>query len=119
MATALESIAEERKRQVEVEGWTHEHDDAHEHGELAFAAAAYATHAARPQGQMDVSVNCYGQRSNVGWFSISRMLWPFHQEWFKCGPDARRELVKAGALIVAEIERLDRLADLDAEGGAE
>ncbi len=36
------AIAAERRRQVEAEGWTPEHDDQHTRGELARAAACYA-----------------------------------------------------------------------------
>jgi hypothetical protein len=43
MKTGIELIAEERKRQIEVEGWTAEHDDEHTDGELALAAVCYAT----------------------------------------------------------------------------
>lgn len=35
-------IADERKRQVEKEGWTPNHDDEHEENELAFAALCAA-----------------------------------------------------------------------------
>jgi len=34
-------------------------------------------------------------------------LWPWGKEWWKPS-DRRRDLVKAGALIAAEIDRLDR-----------
>jgi hypothetical protein len=81
--TALTDIAAERVRQIEAEGWTPEHDDAHDVGELADAAACYA------RGE---------QMSSV---------WPWSDEWWKPS-DRRRNLIKAGALIVAEIERLDR-----------
>lgn len=38
------------------------------------------------------------------------MMWPFSQEWWKPTPDDRiRELAKAGALIAAEIDRLQRM----------
>ena len=37
------------------------------------------------------------------------ILWPWDEKWFKRSPDNRRlELIKAAALIIAEIERLDR-----------
>ena len=80
-------IYAERTRQVEVEGWTDEHDDEHDCNELADAAACYAL----------------GQPSQ-----IIEQLWPWHIEWWK-PTTKRRNLVKAGALIVAEIERLDRV----------
>lgn len=80
-------IAAERKRQVEAEGWTPEHDDEHDTSELAQAAAVYA--APHPRNRiMD--------------------LWPWHYTWWKPGPTRERELVKAGALIAAELDRLQR-----------
>ncbi|MGV5279452.1 hypothetical protein ACV4WP_21200 [Pseudomonas aeruginosa] len=84
-------VQAERKRQVEVEGWTPEHDDEHNGGELADAAACYALSAA-------------------GWSTYAaRERWPWPLEWWKPST-ARRDLVKACALALAEIERLDRAA---------
>jgi hypothetical protein len=40
--SGVERIAAERKRQISAEGWTSEHDDAHEDGAMAMAAACYA-----------------------------------------------------------------------------
>lgn len=40
--TGVELIAEERKRQIEAEGWTPQHDAQHKADELAIAAACYA-----------------------------------------------------------------------------
>lgn len=87
--SAIEDITNERQRQIEVEGWTPEHDDEHGNGELADAAACYA-----------------GDRRQFN--AAAPTNWPWSQGWWKPGPDRRRQLVKAGALIVAEIERLDR-----------
>ncbi|MFU3591265.1 hypothetical protein ACM7KK_29620 [Pseudomonas aeruginosa] len=82
-------VQAERKRQVEVEGWTPEHDDEHNGGELADAAACYALSAA-------------------GWSTYAaRERWPWPLEWWKPST-ARRDLVKACSLALAEIERLDR-----------
>ena len=92
-SNALDDIANERKRQITTEGWTPEHDDAHTTGELAIAAGCYA-----------IGSQLSGERDRV----FAR-YWPWHKAWWK--PDtARRMLVKAGALIVAEIERIDRAA---------
>lgn len=85
---ALLAIKAERRRQVDVEGWTPEHDDEHSKGELAQAAACYADDPRQ-------------------FNTAAPPDWPWSQEWWKPG-DRRRNLVKAGALIVAEIERLDR-----------
>lgn len=96
---ALALIREERERQVYAEGWTPAHDDQHATGELADAAAAYA-HAGdhSPVNPED------GYGTDLG-----RVLWPWDRASFKPGAH-RRNLVRAGALIVAELERLDRLA---------
>lgn len=98
-AAALDVLAE-RRRQVEQEGWTPEHDDAYQYGELGRAAACYAAH--KP----------FDDRGN--------MNWPWPAQWWKPGT-ARRNLVKAAALILADIERIDRASAKGAagqEGGA-
>lgn len=96
--TGIESIAAERQRQIEAEGWTAEHDDKHTEGELAHAAAEYAWHAGVSEGG----------RAEFPPGAPSE-LWPWASKWWK--PKSRREdLVRAGALIAAEIDRLDRAA---------
>ena len=105
-AQALTLIAAERQRQVTEEGCTPEHDDSvHMDGALAKAAASYALAAHfREMGFADR-------------YSVPE-AWPWRLVWWKPSPDDRtRELVKAGALIVAEIERLQR-AHARAHGGA-
>lgn len=98
MQTGLDVIANERYRQLTVEGFTPEHDDEHAEGELARAAAAYAV--------ADALRKC----SPPGAENIVPGYWPWSEDWWKPLPDDRiRELAKAGALIVAEIERLQRL----------
>jgi hypothetical protein len=93
----IELIAAERKRQIEVEGWTPEHDDQWKRGELALAAYAYVL----PEDERPGVTDSQGKFTPSGW--------PWAQSWWKPTPDDRiRELVKAGALIVAEIERLQR-----------
>ncbi|MDT4861230.1 hypothetical protein FQZ97_958280 [compost metagenome] len=102
---AARDVLAERQRQVEVEGWTAEHDDMYSHGELAIAAARYAQESAR-ENQLD---SCPLPRPSP---------WPWPAKWWKPGAP-RRMLVKAGALILAEIERLDRanLLAQQQEGG--
>jgi hypothetical protein len=92
-------IAAERQRQVSVEGWTPEHDAAHVDRDLAVAAACYARFASLS----DIRRNSPG--------SIERVLqdWPWDEAWFKPS-DRIRDLTKAGALIAAEIDRLQRAA---------
>ena len=86
----IELIAAERQRQVEVEGYTSEHDDAHEHDELALAAATYAL----------------PPRFRLGILPKLRQL----PDWFRFTPEDRvREMIKVGAFAAAEIDRLQRL----------
>lgn len=99
--TAIDDIAQERLRQINNEGWSAEHDDAHTDGSLATAAAVYALH---PFGWHFV----VQERSKTRLLSLVD-FWPWDIKWFK-PEDDRRNLVKAGALIVAEIERIDRVS---------
>lgn len=94
--SVLEDIAKERQRQIEVEGWTAEHDAGHPPGMLSKAAAGYADHAA------DVLVNGV---DGANWDVPCD--WPWADKWWK-PKSPRRDLVRAAALIVAEIEKLDR-----------
>ncbi len=102
--SVLEEIAAERKRQIESEGWTHEHDNQHRSGELARAAACYAYIAGPEFERSELAKLWWG----LNWSPI-RKIWPGDWDWRWFKPtDRRRDLIKAAALIVAEIERLDR-----------
>lgn len=91
MTSAARDVLAERQRQINVEGWTPEDDDRYENGDLANAAACYAVHAAEEGAPTDAAPSA----------------WPWDAKWWKPSTP-RRDLVKAGALILAEIERLDR-----------
>lgn len=95
MQTGIEVIAAERNRQVEAEGWTPEHDAEHTDEQLAAAAACYAV----PTHLRPFPVRQDGQ---------TPVIWPWSPKWWKPG-DRIRELAKAGALIAAEIDRLQRV----------
>jgi hypothetical protein len=94
---AVQSVLAERVRQVTEEGWTPEHDDDHYLGEIAQAAACYA-----------LTPSLLGWALGAGKFW--GFFWPWSYDWWK-PTNRRRDLVKAGALIIAEIERLDRCED--------
>lgn len=98
MKTGIEVIAAERFRQKAVEGWTNEHDDQHAKGELAAAGASYAI-AAHAQVKF--------QRRTMQDITPPSQ-WPFDACWWKLSDDPVRTLAKAGALIAAEIDRLQR-----------
>ena len=99
MSKIVDEIAAERERQKTDEGWTQAHDDSHKYGEMAGAAACYIMHGLKiGNTSLNNSVtNMVGQ------------LWPWAEHWWK-PKDRRRDLIRAAALIVAEIERLDRKA---------
>jgi hypothetical protein len=79
------AIVAERRRQIEQEGWTPEHDLAHPRGSLARHGACYALHADARRDAAPPSA------------------WGWDAGWWK--PDGyRRNLVKAGALILAELD---------------
>jgi hypothetical protein len=89
LSPAMQAVIAERCRQIEAEGFDARHDQVeHWPGEIAAAGACYALGAGKelvtpPQG------------------------WPWTGQWWK-PRDFRRDLVRAGALIVAEIEKFDR-----------
>jgi hypothetical protein len=92
LTPAARDVLAERQRQVTAEGWTPEHDDEHANGDLALAAAWYAASA-----------------GGVPWSDDVPSFWPWADQWWK-PTTPRRDLVKARALIIAEIERIDRAA---------
>ncbi|MEF0495851.1 hypothetical protein PX155_31995, partial [Pseudomonas aeruginosa] len=89
-------VQAERRRQVEAEGWTPEHDDEHSHGQMARAAACYALAGSSAPNDGTAAL-------------LVSLAWPWDEQWWK-PTSTRRDLVKACALALAEIERLDRAA---------
>ena len=106
MKTGVQIISEERARHFMQENWTAKHDDAHAKGELAVAAACYAL----TQYEIRRSTVCHHGVPRDRFTTIIDHLWPFEREWWKPTPRNRvKQLAKAGALIAAEIDRLQRL----------
>lgn len=92
LTAAARDVLAERRRQVEVEGFTPERDDQfYQDGVLAAAAGSYALHA-------------HDRRIDT-----TPARWPWIHAWWKPGTP-RQMLVKAGALILAAIEQIDRRA---------
>lgn len=108
MSKAIDDVLAERRRQVEAEGWKPEHDDAHRQGELAAAAACYA------MNNLSFTIPNIALGHSVA--MMVKNLWPWAVSWWK-PTDHRRDLVKAAALLIAEIERIDRVAANTAQGG--
>lgn len=88
LSNAVQSVIAERQRHQSVEGWTPEHDDQYSKSQLLWASSCYVLNAIHP-------------------FNRIPFGWPWTPEWWK-PTNPRRDLVKAGALILAEIERIDR-----------
>ena len=98
LSSAANDVLAERERQIAVEGFTAEHDrQTYLTNEMARAAACYA-----------VGSDALVKEEGDDWYKLTRTeVWPWDAEWWKPGT-SRQNLVKAGALILAEIERLDR-----------
>lgn len=90
LSNADQSVIAERQRQQSAEGWTPEHDDQYGESQLLWASSCYVLNTIQP-------------------FNRIPLDWPWAPEWWK-PTNPRRDLVKAGALILAEIERIDRAA---------
>lgn len=83
--SGIDLIASERQRQIHELGWTSDHDDTHTNEELVSAAICYL---------FEDTTIC---------------PWPWPESAWNKDKDTVRNLVKAGALIAAEIDRLQRL----------
>lgn len=95
-------IAEERLRQIAEEQWTSEHDAGHVLGELLAAAQCYVV-AARRAGE--------GADAFHIWKEGLPDYWPWDPEDWKPSADAVRNIAKAGALLAAEIDRIEITED--------
>jgi hypothetical protein len=92
-AEILLSILSERDRQISVEGYTPAHDDEHTEGQLTSLAAAYALSSrGDTSALLDSFIHTYIPDG-----------WPFKPK------DHIRDLTRAGALILAELERRLRM----------
>lgn len=113
------AILAERKRQITAEGWTAAHDDEHVDGDLRIVAQAYYWHAigSKALGWQEVPILKTSTRA------VWRIPcpWPWAPKWWK-PKTPERDLERAGALCIAEIERLQRRVDdgreIDEDGAA-
>lgn len=92
LSPAFMAVLAERRRQQGEEGYSAESDDALTDYQLPRAAACYVLAA-----------------SGVARHKAT-LFWPFEQP-IKVAEDRRRNLIKAAALLLAEIERIDRDAE--------
>ena len=101
----IADILDERVRQIMMERHDIAKDDRYVDGELSLAAACYVTESYRNGHISDLK--------NALLTGFSGQIWPWSGRWWNPG-DRRRNLVRATALIVADIERLDRASTSDA-----
>lgn len=94
--TGADLIALERIRQIKEEGWTPDHDQEHTASELVRAACAYALFSIPWRTMMTKAIEIWPDTWSTEWFRPSTKI---------------RNLVKAGALIAAEIDRLHHLGE--------
>lgn len=108
LSRGMDDVIDERARQIAREGWSTEHDDGHTDRSLAAAGATYAWLASQAPE--------YSKHwAEMGWKGcsiVSKFLWPtaWHLDYLKVKV-ARRMLVIAAALLIAEIDRIDRLEE--------
>ncbi len=112
--TVIDEIAAERQRQIEVKGFTPERDDfLYQRGELRMAGISYALRASK-NGDTPIfaGIGLAPMRAdrNCGWIGAGGLFWPWPDWPFPHHETPRARLVKAAALLVAEIEQMDRIA---------
>jgi len=111
---AITDVLKERQRQIETEGWSEEHDDEHTDESLILAAVCYAlpSNRRRPIKRSEDFDDSGGRGDCPVWRQKIKpvpFLWPisWSVDWWK-PKTKRRDLIKAAALLIAEIERMDR-----------
>ena len=97
LTPAARDVLAERQRQISAEGYNPDHDDEHSDGSLSVAAACYAL--ANVPGARPGTLSARYLAAWVGWGA----------GWFKPS-NRRRNLEKACALLLADMERIDRAA---------
>jgi hypothetical protein len=111
-------IAEERARQIDSEGWSYAHDDQHDQRELARAALAYVAQYVHRAWVFTNELGMPGIRDNPEAHYRKEEApdsWPWDEKYWK-PKSPLHDLVKAGALIAAEIDRLQRSAEKEGAG---
>lgn len=111
MKTGIGLIAQERMSHHENNKWTPEHDDEHLDSELADAASCYTDIASALVNCPDVDLEVLKRHYIEGYHG--NPYWPWEANSLKPSRDPVENLVKAGALIAAEIDRLLRLREND------
>lgn len=108
MTKGEEDIKAERARQQAVEGYDEAHDDKHTQAQLFAAAYCFYQRAVN---------QCGGDVLGANDPAVIPDGWPWEDEHWKPKASARQNFIVAGALALAECERLERLATRDYAAG--
>jgi hypothetical protein len=112
MKTGIELIVEERQRQIDVEGYSEQHDLQHDFKELTSAARTYidaailTTKSKEIGNSGEASISWHKDNEPFEWKYL-KLGWPWEEESFK-PTTPLKDLIKAGALIAAAIDRLQK-----------
>lgn len=98
---AMIDVFNERQRQIEKEGYSTANDDLYEENELVRAGAGYVNHVVGRSWTFNKEMPEVYQNEEVPEF------WPWDDNFWK-PKSPRKDLVRAAALLIAEIERIDR-----------
>lgn len=112
MKKGIELIASERQRQIDKKGYDKDHDEMETAFQLSSAAALFICNAqnqyfedhTHADGKGDVSRYQIREIYTRKWKSV----WPWDDHDGREKADILTSLVKAGALIAAEIDRLQK-----------
>lgn len=108
--TGIELIAQERQRQIEVKGYDSDHDELETAFQLSGAAAMHIAHAMNKDFEGHTHYDDLGNCARFQVREIDTENWREHWPWDdhdgRENADVLTSLVKAGALIAAEIDRL-------------
>jgi len=107
--TGSELISQERSRQISKEGWSADHDDAHDQRELARSALSYLEHYVSRAWTFtnELQLPAITDGPKVYRSQEQPDSWPWEEKDWK-PKDPISDLIKAGALIASEIDRLQR-----------
>lgn len=107
---AVNDVLNERERQIQIKGWTDEHDDVYSKNELTRAAASYTTNV------IHRGWTFLAKPAGVYQSEEAPEYWPWDDCYWK-PKSPRQDLVRAAALLIAEIERLDREVKAESKEG--
>ncbi|MDY6893802.1 MAG: hypothetical protein SVO01_00065 [Thermotogota bacterium] len=94
----IKKVVSERFRQIQIEGWSKDHDSQHYPSELALAGMLYVSDAIKNMEAIENGLCTFKNNAPENW--------PWSERWWKPTPNTpSRQLEKAAALLIAAIDR--------------